>query len=116
MTIYTVTDDVLNSEQAQGYFERAHPRALMGLRATLEILGIPVPTYAIRRKPGRTPAKDVMDAIRADMPVPLSTALAPRNANASPDQVTQAQADNTARLTRLTAATVPTLYDETFAG
>lgn len=28
MTIYTVTDDILNSEQAQGYFERAHPRAL----------------------------------------------------------------------------------------
>ncbi|MBL0114279.1 MAG: hypothetical protein IPP45_01915 [Sphingomonadales bacterium] len=102
MAIYTVTDDVLNSEQAQGYFERAHPRALMGLRATLEILGIPVPTYAIRRKPGRTPAKDVMDAIRADMPAQFSTALAPRKPNASPD--------------RVAAATVPNLYNETFTG
>ena len=99
MATYTVTDDVLNSEQAQGYFARAHPRALMGLRATLEILGIPVPTYAIRRKPGRTPAKDVMDAIRADMPTQFSTALAPRKPNASPAQ-----------------APAASLYNETFTG
>lgn len=116
MAIYTVTDDVLNSEQAQGYFERADHRAMMGLRAALEILGIPVPTYAIRRKPGRTPAKDVMDAFRADSPAPLNTTLAPRKPNASPAQVAAAQADNSARLARMTAAAVPTLYDETFAG
>ena len=86
MTIYTVTDDVLNSDQAAAYFMRADHRAMMGLRATLEILGIPVPTYAVRRKPGRTPAKDVMDAFQSDNPAPRPMTLAPRKSNAIPVQ------------------------------
>lgn len=116
MATYTVTDDVLNSEQAQGYFQRTDHRAMMGLRAALEILGIPVPTYASRRKPGRTPAKDVMDAFRADMPTMLNTTLTPRKPSANAERVAKAQCNNSARIARIKATATPTLYDETFAG
>jgi hypothetical protein len=116
MATYTVTDDVLNSEQAEGYFMRADHRAMMGLRAALEILGIPVPAYAIRRKPGRTPAKDVMDAFKSDTPSVPSTALTPRKPDATPQRVAEAQAENATRIARLTASAAPSLFDQTFKG
>ena len=87
MATFTVTDTILNSEAAQGYFARADKRAMMGLRATCEILGIPVPEYARRQKPGRTPAGDVMRAFAADNPPPRRTALAPRKPNFVPATV-----------------------------
>jgi len=62
----TVDDTILNSPQAEDYFVNADRRVMIGLRATLEILGIPRPVYAERRKPGRTPARDVAAAFAAD--------------------------------------------------
>jgi hypothetical protein len=70
LTTYTVTDDIIKGEAAEAYFLKTDARALMGLRATLEILGIPCPDYAVRRKPGRTPAGDVLIAYHADYPAP----------------------------------------------
>lgn len=66
MATHTVRDDVIHSEHAAAYFQRADRRVTIGLRATLEMLGLPVPDYAIRRKPGRTPAKDVAASYAAD--------------------------------------------------
>lgn len=110
MAIYTVTDDVLNSDKAEEYFTRADHRIMTGLRATLEILGIPVPTYAIRRKPGRTPAKDVAAAYAADCPAPRNMTLPERKPNASPAAIQANQERNAKR--RNPAANVQT--DELF--
>jgi hypothetical protein len=62
----TVNDDILNSRDAEAYFLRGDPRILVGLRATLELLGVELPLYAVRRKPGRTPAIGVAAAYNAD--------------------------------------------------
>lgn len=91
MPIYTVTDDVISSDKAAEYFTRADRRVMVGLRAALELLGLPVPDYAIRRKPGRTPASGVAAAYAADNPRPFPTVLAPRKPNASPEAVIAAK-------------------------
>jgi hypothetical protein len=114
MATYTVSDDALTSAQAEAYFSRADHRALMGLRATVEILGIPVPDYAVRRKPGRTPAKDVMKAYRADNPAPRSHTLAPRKPNADPAQIAARKAP--VGTNPVSATGVPNLFDQAFAG
>jgi hypothetical protein len=113
MATYTVSDDALTSAQAEAYFSRADHRALMGLRATVEILGIPVPDYAVRRKPGRTPAKDVMRAYRADNPAPRSHTLAPRKPNADPATIAARKAPVG---TNPVIAGVPNLFDQAFTG
>lgn len=98
MATFTVTDDIINSYQAERYFMRADRRVMIGLRAALEMLGVPVPDYALRRKPGQTPAKVVLAAFRADHPEPPSTTLAPRKANAPKDVVAAARAARDERL------------------
>jgi hypothetical protein len=100
LATYEIDDDILNSDAAAGYFERADKRALMGLRATCEILGLPLPEYALRRKPGRTPAGDVRNAYAVDHPVPRPMTLAPRKEDASPEHRATVQAANAARLSR----------------
>lgn len=100
MATYEIDDEILNSDAAAGYFERADKRALMGLRATCEILGLPLPDYALRRKPGRTPAGDVRNAYAVDHPVPRPMTLAPRKEDASPEHRAAVQAANAARLSR----------------
>jgi hypothetical protein len=114
MGTYTVSDDALTSAQAEAYFSRADHRALMGLRATVEILGIPVPDYAVRRKPGRTPAKDVMRAYRADNPAARSHTLAPRKPNAPRAHL--AAEPTGACSSPPSAAAVPSLFDQAFTG
>ncbi len=84
MANHTVNDDVINSDVAEAYFSRADPRITAGLRVALEMLGIPVPLYAVRRKPGRTPAGDVLKAFTADNPQPRPMVLAPRKPNYVP--------------------------------
>ncbi|AYJ87287.1 hypothetical protein D3Y57_16785 [Sphingomonas paeninsulae] len=106
MAIYEIDDEVLNSEAAAGYFERADKRALMGLRATCEILGLPLPDYALRRKPGRTPAGDVMRAYAVDHPVPRPLTLAPRKEDAIPERIAAVRAANAARLNRAATLSV----------
>lgn len=83
----TVTTDIINSPQAQAYFTRADRRVMIGLRAALEMLRLPVPEYALRRKSGPTPAKATLAAYEADNPSPRSTVLPERKPNASPDRV-----------------------------
>lgn len=96
MTNTTIQVDysVIYSPEAQGYFARADRRVTIGLRAALELLGIPVPDYAVRRKPGRTPARDVLAAFSADYPKPPMTRIAPRKPNYSPPLIALAPEGN----------------------
>jgi hypothetical protein len=66
MAVFTVTDDIFRTPQAQDYFNRADRRVMIGLRAALELLGIPVPDYAVRKPPGRPPAEALAAAYDAD--------------------------------------------------
>jgi hypothetical protein len=66
MAEFTVSDDIISSSAAAEYFARADKRVLIGVRATLEMLEIPVPQYAVRRPPGRPPSRAVADAFAAD--------------------------------------------------
>jgi hypothetical protein len=94
----TVTPDVLNSPQAAEYFTRADRRVMIGLRACLEMLGLPVPDYAKRRMPGATPAKAMLAAYHADNPQPRPIVIAGRKANASPERIADLQALRATRL------------------
>lgn len=93
MATYNVSDDVLNSAAAQQYFSRADRRIIIGLRYTLEMLGLPVPDYAHRRPRQPSPARAVLTAYRADNPEPRATTLAPRKPNASAETVAAARAE-----------------------
>jgi hypothetical protein len=66
MAVHTVNDDIINSAAAQNYFTHADRRVMIGLRATLEMLGLSVPSYAVRKPPGPTPARAVSNAFQAD--------------------------------------------------
>lgn len=66
MAVRTVNDDIINSAAAQDYFAHADRRVMIGLRATLEMLNLPVPPYAIRKPPGPTPARAVANSFQAD--------------------------------------------------
>jgi hypothetical protein len=81
---FTVTDSIIHSSQAEAYFTRADRRVMIGLRTTLEMLQLPVPDYAKRRKPGRTPAKAALAAYAADNPPPRRLVVPARKPNASP--------------------------------
>ncbi len=113
MATYTVTDDIIKGEAAEAYFLRADRRLMMGLRATLEILGIPCPLYAVRRKPGSTPAGAVLNAYHGDYPAPRHMTLRPRKPNAHASRLAEIAANQAARMA---GAAVPSLYDETFPG
>lgn len=91
MATHTINDAVLHSPEAEAYFTRADSRVLIGLRAALELLGLPSPMYALRRKPGPTPAKAVTAAYQAGSPAFLSTSLRSRKPNASPATVAAAR-------------------------
>lgn len=93
-----VTTDIINSPQAQAYFTRADRRVMIGLRAALEMLRLPVPEYALRRKSGPTPAKATIAAFAADNPAPRSTVLPERKPNASPERLAAAKALHASRL------------------
>jgi hypothetical protein len=76
---YTVTDDRLSSEAAAIHFSTADRRVLIGIRAALELLGVPVPQYALRRSSGRPPSRVIAAACDADNPTykPLAYQPAP---------------------------------------
>ena len=112
MAVHTVNDDIINSPAAKEYYSRADSRVLIGVRATLEMLGIPTPEYAKRKPPDRPPAKAVNAAYRANNPgeptaKPVhADPLGPHRIAAA---VAKAQAKITDRATR-------SLYDTTFNG
>lgn len=82
MPTLTVTTDLIESQQAATYFTNADRRVMIGLRATLEMLRLPVPEYARRKATGVTPAKAALAAYHLDNPPMLSTVLAERKPNA----------------------------------
>ena len=95
MATFNVTDDVLNSEAAHGYFTRADRRVMIGLRATLEMLGLPVPIYAVRRVPGPSPARAVVAAYNADHGWKHRAALAERKPDATPERIAELRGAST---------------------
>lgn len=107
MTTITVNDGILNSPEAEAYFQRADRRVMIGLRATCEILGVPTPIYAERGKPGVTPAKMVTQAYQADNPQLRPLVLPERKPAASPERVQAVKATNQRRLTGLYNQTFP---------
>ena len=68
MTTYTVDDAVLHSQAAHDYFSQADRRVLIGLRVTLEMLGIACPEFARPKPLGRPPLRALRDAVAADHP------------------------------------------------
>jgi hypothetical protein len=92
MATYTVTDDILLSAQAEDYFRRADRRVMIGLRAALEIFGIPLPEYAKRTPPGRKAGKAVLAAYHAERGRPRAYELPARRPNASPEHVAAVKA------------------------
>lgn len=82
MATTLVTTDIIESQQAQDYFNKADRRVMIGLRATLEMLNIPIPSYAHRGYSGPTPAKATLAAFNADNPALRSMLLPDRKPNA----------------------------------
>ncbi|MBA3678493.1 MAG: hypothetical protein H0W74_14015 [Sphingosinicella sp.] len=111
MATFTVTTELIESPQAEAYFTRADRRVMIGLRATLEMLRLPVPNYAQRRKPGATPAKAALAAYVADNPTPRRMILPERKPNATPERIAAVQAAKAAP-----AGQTPALYDQVFSG
>jgi hypothetical protein len=117
MAVHTVSDEIINSPAAKDYFSSADKRIMIGLRAALEMLSIPVPQYAVRRPPGRPPSRAVASAYRADHPetqhsvAGVSTANDPLGDRRLSAAVTKAKA----RIARQRDAT-GSLYDDTFNG
>lgn len=73
--IIEVDTSVLSTDYAETYFtERADRRIMIGLRATLEMLGIPLPEWAERKPTGRKPGRSIAAAYRADNPETLHEA------------------------------------------
>lgn len=92
MPLIAVDPDVLNSPHVRDYLLRQDRRVLTGLRYTIEALGLPMPDYAARRKPGFTPGRAALAAYRADNPHALPpAALPPRRPNADPATVAAAR-------------------------
>jgi len=73
--IIEVDTSVLSTDYAETYFtERADRRIMIGLRATLEMLCIPLPEWAERKPTGRKPGRSIAAAYRADNPETLHEA------------------------------------------
>lgn len=84
MTIRTIDDGVLNSPEAEAYFTtKADRRVLIGFRAALEMLAIPLPEYARRKETGRpTTTKLIARQYAEDNPQPRTGhTLSPRSAS-----------------------------------
>lgn len=92
MTTITLNVEALYSPEAEQYFTRSDRRIMTGLRATLTVLGLPFPDYALRRTPGPNPAAAALAAFHADNPHKRPAfAVLPRKANASPELVAAAR-------------------------
>lgn len=103
---------MINCASAQIYFAQADRRVLIGLRATLELLGIPVPEYAVRKPAGRPPARAVAAAFNADHPTPWK----PKPAWSDPLGERRMSAAITKGLAKAAKRKAGGLFDETFNG
>lgn len=66
MGTHLVTTDLLHSTPAAAYFTGADRRIMIGLRAALEMLDLPLPAYALRAPTGPNAAKAARAAYDAD--------------------------------------------------
>ena len=112
MATYTVTDNILSSDEAAAYYSRADRRIRSGIRATLHMLAIPLPEYARPKAPGQSPAKSVMLAYAADNPAPRATTLAPRKDNSTAERIAAIRGQNTDKPCE---APSTGLFDQAFA-
>ena len=64
MTIRTIDDAVLHSPEVTAYLKGTERRIILGFRAALELLNLPVPNAADRKPVGRPPAADAMRLLR----------------------------------------------------
>lgn len=78
MTI-TIDTTVLDTPGAKTYFTKADRRILCGCRATLEMLGIPLPEWAERKPSGPKPGRAIAAAFRVDNPETLYEATLRRS-------------------------------------
>ena len=92
MATATIDTDIVESPQAQAYFTKADRRVMIGLRATLEMLHLPVPSYAHRGYSGKSPAKIALALYNADHPSVPSTILPERKPNATPERIATLEA------------------------
>ena len=70
----TIDTGVFDTPEAEAYFGKADHRILCGCRATLEMLGIPLPEWAMRKPTGPKPGNRIAAAFRADNPETLHQA------------------------------------------
>ena len=66
MGTHTIDTDVLHSAHAAMYFTGADRRIMIGLRAALEMLDLPLPAYALGAPTGPNAAKAARAAYDAD--------------------------------------------------
>lgn len=78
-SIATINIGVLETPQARDYFSKADHRIMCGCRATLEMLGIPLPDWARRKPTGPKPGRAIAAAFRADNPETLYEATLRRS-------------------------------------
>lgn len=71
---------VFGTPEAEAYFTKSDRRVLCGCRATLEMLGIPLPDWAKRKPTGPKPGKAIMAAFREDNPESLHQATIRKSA------------------------------------
>ncbi len=110
MATYTVNDDIVASAAARDYFIHADRRVMIGLRAALEMLRIPLPEYATRKPPGPAPSRAVAAAYQADQ----GARAAPKHVGSDPlgeHRLSAAVAKGKAKLARRSD-----LFTQTFPG
>lgn len=112
MAVHSVNDDIITCAAAQEYFTHADRRVMIGLRAALEMLRIPLPEYAARKPPGPAPSRCVAAAFHAD----TGTRPATKPAYSDPlgqRRLSAAVAKGRARIAKRKAAG---LFHDTFTG
>jgi hypothetical protein len=110
--IIEVDTSVLSTDYAESYFtERADRRIMIGLRATLEMLGIPLPDWAERKPTGRKPGQTIAAAHRADHPETLHEATMRKSRDAASRLPTKAQSGGSLSA-RIAALKAPAASDD----
>lgn len=68
MALREIDDSILLSDEAARNIEGRDRRWIAGFRAALELIGMPLPPYALRKQAGRSPLSATLRAFHADNP------------------------------------------------
>ncbi|WP_070158125.1 hypothetical protein [Sphingobium phenoxybenzoativorans] len=69
MALIELDDSALLSDRAARNIEGRDRRWIAGFRAALELLGVPLPAYALRKQAGRSPlSAEILRGFHADNP------------------------------------------------